>query len=283
MNEYGLPLTAPSKQTILPVVKQSDGMIMGFYAIAETTFTGSETSFTLSDGTVPLLSVTVDALNQTNTQDADEARVPQFMAAVWPIDNEYQLPWRGYASFIDPSLPNNIGYYAWWSMPTVLWMKHFSLGTWLTSMKYGLAQYDIVAPTPGGNPPVTTPQSLEWSTSIDLAAFGPNCTYSDFNWIELFQAQLATDPSVEGVAVVPQSIMTTSNPAGGALKASVVQGVSGSAGPTIYPGGGVVFNTVRILKLLDVVPGTYTFTFQVSALVSGQVKTSTATLNLTVV
>lgn len=283
MNQYGLALSAPSKQTVLPVVKQSNGMIMGFYAITSTTFAGTETSFTLSDGTVPLLSVTVDALNKTNTQDADEARVQQFMAAVWPVAKEYQLPWRGYNEFIDPARPNNIGYYSWWSMPTVLWMKHFSLGTWLNSMKYGLSQYNIVAPTPGGNPPVTTPQTLEWATSIDLAAFADGCTFFDFNWIDLFQAQLANDPTVQGTTVVPQSIQTVSNPGGGQFKASVVQGVAGSAGPTVYPGGGVVFNTVRILKLMDAPAGTYTFNFLVSALVSGVVKTSPAVLTLTVI
>jgi hypothetical protein len=255
---------------------------MGFYAITTTTFNGSETSFNLADGSVPLMSVTTDPYNTTNVTDPDEARVSQFMAAVWPETKEYQLPWRGYSAFVDPSVPNDIGFYSWWSMPTVSWFKHFGYGTYLQSMKYGLGQVNVVAPTPPSGPSVTTPQALTWEATVDLQAFAPECSFYDFNWVTLFQLQPTFDPTQEGNTVIPANISTVSNPNGGALKAVVVQGIAGSAGPTVYPGGGVVYNTVRILRLAPVTAGAYAFTFAISYTNGGEALSVNATLNLTI-
>lgn len=276
-NQYGLPLTKPSKQLLLPIVLTS-GRVAGFFPIAETTFAGTETTFALSQGSVPITTVTLAPKVSSNVYD--ENRVQQYMAAQWPEDLDGVFPWRGYEELVSADIPNTIGYYSWWSMPVTMWFHHFGRGSYLSAMKFNLDKYVTAPPSPPGPPDVTTPQTLEWATTMNLQAFTTDCAFFDFNWVALFDAQFVPDPQQQGSGVVPLSIQTVSNPVGGYFKASVV---TAQGAQTIVPGGGVQFNSIRILRLQDPPAGTYTFTFLITQNVNGAITTSNAVLNLTVV
>jgi hypothetical protein len=274
--QFGLPLAKPSKQVVLPIVLTS-GKVVGFFPIAETTFAGTETSFTLADGAVPITTVTLPPKNNTGTYD--ENRVQQYMAAQWPEVQDSARPWIGYTELVSADVPNTIGFYSWWSMPTVMWFHHFGRGSYLQAMKFNLDKY-VTAPASSTSPPVvTTPQTLAWATSMNAVAFATSCSFFDFNWTDLFKTQFVDDPSQAGNTVIPLTISVVSNPAGGYFKASTV---SAQGSQTIVPGGGVQFNTIRILRLQDPPPATYTFNFLISATVNGVVQSVPAVLNLVV-
>jgi len=274
--QFGLPLTQPSKQILLPIVLTS-GKVVGFFPIAETTFAGTETTFALTEGPVPITTVTLPPKNNTGTYD--ENRVQQYMAAQWPEVDDSAMPWIGYTELVRPDIPNNIGYYSWWSMPTVMWFQHFGRGSYLDAMKFNLDKYVTAPPSPPGPPVVTTPQTLNWATSINVVAFGAQCSFFDFNWVDLFKTQFIEDPSQAGNTVIPLTLTVTSNPPGGYFKASTV---SAQGSQVVVPGGGVQFNTVRILRLQDPPAATYTFNFSISANVNGTIESVNAVLNLQV-
>jgi hypothetical protein len=285
--QFGLALAQPSKQTILPIIT-TKGAVKGFFPIASTTFTGTETTYALSQGDVPITTVTLPPKNVSNI--FDEGRVQQYMGAYWPdgpgtldtalvtIPTYSDLsPWLGYRELVTADIPNGLGYYSWWSMPEVHWINHFSRGVFLESMMFNMEDYPYV-PQTTTPPPVTTPATLRWATTVNLASFAADCSWFDFNWVALFKTSYP--PTDDGLNnFVPLSIVTDTNPAGGFFKASVVQG----QGQGIISGGGVVFSTVRILRLADPTAGTYTFTFTISATQNGVVVNVPATLNLTVV
>jgi hypothetical protein len=273
-NQFGLALVAPSKQTLIPIMTTS-GALYGFYPIADTTFAGTETTFTLSDGEIPITSVTLPPKNLTNVYD--ERRVQQFMVAQWPAVQDGVKPWRGYSEFVDVAIPNTLGYYSWWSMPVTSWFKHFGRGVYVNSLLFGMNKF-LPSASPQQTPPdIVTPQTLQWACTQNLQAFTTDCAFIDFRWDLLFEAVQQSDPNQQGNTTIPLNITTTSNPAGGFFKASVVQG---SGGQTIVPGGGVVFNTVRILRLQDPTAGDYVFNF---AIQDDQGQTTPAVLTLTVV
>lgn len=277
--QFGLPLAQPSAQTLLPLITDS-GRIYGWFPITKTTFNGSETSVTLSGGVVvPVTTVTLPPTVATN--QAQSQRVTQYMASYFPISQEYTRPWLSYPDslIVRPDYPNDIGYYSWWSMPVTTVIEHFNRGTFLNAMIFRL---DPTVPVPGTPTPptVTTPSAITWTASLDPQTFSPECAFFDFNWVDLFKVAQQANPNQYGSAVTPLAIATVSNPSGGALKATIVQ----QYGQDIYPGGGVVFSTVRILRLADVAPGTYTFTFNISYTQDGAATPLTvpATLNLTI-
>ena len=278
-NQYGLPLTEPSVQTVLPILTTS-GNCVGFFPIAQTTFEGTETTFTLTEGPVPITTVTLAPKNKTNVWD--EQRVEQFMAAQWPEVDDAISPWGGYTELVSANVPNNIGFYSRWALTPTKMINFFGRGAFLDSMKFDMAKFVNPSAATPGNPEVTTPLALRWATTVNLASFEATCGFFDFNWATLFNAVFNPDENSQntGNFVIPLSIAVESNPGGGYFKASVV---TGQGGQTIYPGGGVVFNTIRILRLQDPPAGTYTFTFLVSMNTNGVVTETTATLNLTVV
>jgi hypothetical protein len=120
--------------------------------------------------------------------------------------------------------------------------------------------------------------TMRWACTSDLAAFSSNYSFIDANWWDLFNITLQQTPGYSpGQEIIPLTLTVTSNPAGGFFKASVVQ-AQGSQ--VIVPGGGAVFNTIRILRLSDPTAGTYDFTFSVADNLGN---TTPVTLTLTVV
>lgn len=272
--QFGLPLNAPSKQTIIPILDHY-GRAYGFFPIASHTFTGAETSYVLADGTVNITTVTLPPKLQNNT---NVSRVSQYMAAVYTPAQVSLKPWRGFAEFVSSDNPGTIGFYSWWSMPPGNWFQHFGAGVFINSFEFGMSEYAYTPPAGQGNPTVgNAAATMTWSTVVNLAAFENQASFIDFSWTALFQTTLKNNPNYSpGEQVIPLSITTTSNPAGGYFKASVVQSLGAQS---ILPGGGSLFNTVRILRLADPVAGSYVFGFNI---LDNLGNTTPVTLTLTV-
>lgn len=264
--EYGLPFTAPVKQTILPAMIQT-GEIKGWYPISARTFAGTETSLTLPDtgnggsGTVvPLQTVTVDLTGNNGMK--------QYMAAVWPagLAKDYK-PWG--SSLLQPP---DAGFYHWYSMATESWYEHYGAGALFTGLQGGTMNLSVSAASNPAGPSVTTPLALTWQASIAYAMLNGDCPFFDFNWVTLF----ATQSNTPG-----KRIVITSNPAPVApdplpyLTASII------GTPTATGAGVPLYDSIRIMKLTDEVPpGSYPFVFTIYDDLG---QTVTATLNLTVV
>jgi len=280
---FGLPLDQPSHQTVLPYMTDS-GRVYGFFPIAATTFTGTETTFNVDGGAqaVELQTVTLPPINQTNI--ALQPRVQQFMAAYFPINQEGIKPWSRFSSLIDASSPIKLGMYSWYSQPLATLIEHFSRGIYVDALKFRLDPSVPIPSSPSG-PVLNTPtQPLTWAATVDPQAFASDCSFTDFNWVALFNAQFISDPNnLQGNSLLPMAVTSITNPPGGYFKAVVIGGAMGSD-QMILPGGGVVYNTIRIIRLQDPPAGTYAFTFQISYQQGGVLSEIpvTATLNLTV-
>jgi len=258
-NKLGLPLVQPSAQTLLPIICGGNGNIQGFYPITKTTFTGSETSYTLSDGPVPITTVT---LPQKVSDGTGTQGVPQYMAAVWPDDEEHDRPWIGYSDFVPIGAVGYLG--ADHKMPTQGWGTAYYLGTLVTNLKFNMDELVPIPPTT--TPPSVTPATLRWVTSVEAVSLDSQCPFIDFNWVTLFKA---SSPNVD-----PLRIDVISNPAGGFFKSTLV------ANPVVSPLGGTYFDTVRLIRLLPAPAGTYTFQYAVT---DTQNNVTQVTLTLTVV
>lgn len=274
--EFGLPLAAPSKQTILPVVTllNTTCTVHGFFAIPETTFTGTETSFQVQAGTggsVPVQSVTLP----TKINDGTGPVVSQYMAATWDQIDSEKLPWGGYTSFI-PSIET--GFYSRWSTPTGLRKHWYDPGSLLGSFMYGMDMYPTYVP-PTVPPIPGEDGTLRWVVSLNVASIDPACTFFDFNWVTLFATSLPTVNEPGTNTVIPLEIITETNPPGGEFRAAILQR------PEYVQGGGTMFNTIRILRMPvgTVEPGDYEFTFTIRATNQGIIQTTPVTLTLTVV
>jgi len=270
--QFGLPLNNPSTQSLIPILDQY-GKSYGFFPIASHEFTGAETTYALSTGDVTITTVT---LPPKNTNSSNITRVSQYMAAVYTPAQVSLKPWIGFTEFVSSAIPNNIGFYSWWSMPTSGWFQHFGEGSFIESFQFNMNLYAYEAPAGQGNPTVSN-GTLRWACTVNQQAFTTNSSFIDTNWVDLFNAGIKINPSAVGTEVIPLSITTTSNPAGGYFKASVVQA---QGAQVTYPGGAQMFNTLRILRLQDPPAGTYDFTFEVT---DDQNNTTAVTLTLTVV
>jgi hypothetical protein len=267
--KYGLPLSATSKQNILPAITE-DGLIKGWYPIAETTFTGAETTFVLSDSTVPVSSVTVDVAPEvTATEKVVPPRTLSYMAAVFPKGLAANLsPWSS-ADLIPPDA--NVG--SRWSLTTqngALLVEGTSL------LVQGLKGLDLnrpgaALPAAIQVPDVTTPLALTWNSSMAYSLINGACSFFEFNWVTLFQAssQDITPLSISVVSVPP-------NIHGSAPFAAV------RVGPSVATPNGPVYSTMRVVRLHEpgLIPtGVYVFVFRVMG--AGGL-TADVTLNLTI-
>lgn len=258
-NKLGLPLDAPSTQTILPVMignngktdsqgnlVQSEGnaIVIGWIPIASTTFNGTETTFATSDGPIPITSVTLPLLNRQGNIDGG-SRVHQFMAAVFPTYPLIERPWLGFSDFISA---NESQYAMQWFMPTQGQGYHLNKGPLITDLTIRMnADAGTAPPVPPG--PDVTPATLYWACSLTMNDLEAKCGFIDFNWVNLFEAQESFNE--------PMRIEVVSNPPTGEFKTTIVPY------PVVTPTGGVEFNTLRIIKLKDVAPGNYVFNYKV--------------------
>jgi len=258
-NKYGQALVAPITQTILPVMTK-DGLVKGWYPIASHTFSGSETSYTIPDGTNGGAGISVPVT--TVTKDKGMEGVQQYMAAVWPsgLAANY-FPWAS-PSLVKP----DAGYYRWYSLPVETWMLHFGYGTLLESLHTRM-NISAVVPSNPSAPTVTTPLALTWNASVEYDTINGDCDFFDFNWIALFKTQTT---SMDPLRIVVNSVPSGSPPPFGAQVIGIPQA-------TAY---GMVYDTIRIMKLGELAPGgPYAFTFTVYDSLG---QTAAVTMNLTV-
>lgn len=239
-NKYGLPLKAPSSQTILPIICGGNGMLRGFFTIAKTVFTGAETTFALAEGPVAIKSVTLP----DTVDDGRGYGVKQYMAAVYDDDELFARPWIGYSAWVDT---NDTGYALSYSMPTQGWMTRYNRGVLITNLLVAMDEQSLLPPA--DLPPVVTPGAVRWVASMDVNGSQLECGFFDFNWVDLFKV---TSPGNN-----PIRLDLVSNPPGGAFKSTLVPYQA------IQPTGAVEFNTVRIIKLLNAAAGTYVFNYNV--------------------
>lgn len=279
-NKLGLPLNVPSTQTILPIVcgglidtrvdsptfgkwiQGSHGVarLLGWIPIVSTVFAGTETSFTTSDGPIPVTSLTLPLLNQ-NVSGASE-RVQQYMVGIFDENQERLSPWLGYSDFIDASQSQ---YMMQWYMPTQGQGHRLNMGPLITDL---IVRMDADAGTPPTPPlpPTVVPATLRWVCSLAMNDLQTGCGFIDFNWVNLFMAQ-TTD-------VDPLKIEIVSNPPTGEFKTTIVPF------PVTAPLGGVEFNTLRIIRLHEALAGDYVFNY---AVVDRRGQSTPVTLTITVV
>jgi hypothetical protein len=242
MNKYDVPLKVNSTQTILPVLTE-DGRVHGFYPIAETVFDNTQTTYTTSDGVqVPLKAVTVDANPALHN-------ITQYVAAVFPLGLPVNLtPWSS-VDLIDPSE----GAYSWYSMPTQGWVTHFAKGICIGAIQNNLAPGVVTPVTPTA--PTAQGGAMDWRASLNYQALVGDCAFFDFNWMTVFRAKSNNDNApvriqvLSNPAVVPPATVPP-------MKATII-GIPQASGT------GVVYDTIRIMKLTDLTPGAYEFNFRV--------------------
>lgn len=240
-NKLGQPLVEPSTQTILPVICGGNGNIRGWLPIASTTFDGTETEVTTSDGPIPVTTVTLpDLVYNTDLKK----RVQQYVAAYFPDDQEHQKPWLGYTAFVDI---NESQYAMRWFMPTIGQGYQLNRGPLFTDLTIRMDADEGVPPTPPA-PPVATPATIKWAVAMSMNDLQVGCGFFDFNWVTLFQAKSAAQPL---------RIEIVSNPLTGEFKTTIVPY------PAVVGAGAVEFNTLRIIKLKPVNPGTFTFNYSI--------------------
>jgi len=288
--KVGLPLPASINQTILPVMSWPSGKVHGFFPITSTTFLGSETSFTLPEGAITITTVTLPqnknrvgafmaavyvdpAYQNKSMQDTGDKNTsqPQALqaqalayAAILSLPSSQNSPWLGYHTFVNT---NNTGYVYRHIMGTEAWFSLMNSGNLIGSLNSSMSKV-VTSPAPQGAPTAGN-GALRWVATMNVSSNNLPNLFFDFNWQAMFSASSTSS--------TPLTLTVNSNPAGGALKAVLVTGANGQ---TLDPNGNVQFTTVRIIKIGDVVPGVYNFTFSV---VDNLNQTTPVTLALTIV
>lgn len=252
-NELGLALKQPSSQTIIPVVTDN-GNIMGFFTIAKTTFDGTETTFDLSEGPIDITSITLPA----KVDDGSGYGVEQYMAAYYDVPRLRE--WLGYSAFVSV---NDTGYATSYSMPVQGYVRRHNRGILITNLSVTMDTQGSVLEV--NVPPNVQNAAVRWVAKLSANSVSLKCGFFDFPWTTLFKAK--SD-------LTPLRIEIVANPVGGVFKSTLVPN------PVISPLGNVEFNTVRIIKLGDAVPGDYVFNYLV---VDDKNQSTPCTLTLSVV
>ena len=117
----------------------------------------------------------------------------------------------------------------------------------------GVDSGSIVSVVPSA--PTATGASFIWNITTNFIGTSA-CTFTDINWLELLSV---SHPNIEPVSIslsdpTPSSLLTN-------IRAYVVQT------PNVFGAGGVVYNTIRFVKIRadDPTPGTYTYNATITA------------------
>jgi hypothetical protein len=155
-------------------------------------------------------------------------------------------PWAS-ADLVDGSK----GLYRWYSMPTQSWFLHFGTGLYIGGLMHNLAP---VVPDPTDpTPPPGESNAMEWAASVDYTSlFGP-CAFFDFNWMEVFLQRRQSYPLRIEVVSNPAPIPPAKD---APMKASVI-------GIPIGTANGVIYDSIRIMRLADLEPGDFIFNFKI--------------------
>lgn len=263
-NIYGQAFDAPLAQAIVPVIRieNSTAVVLG-YLNQSGVFTGEETELEVQGVKLPATSVIVPAgLTRAATQEDEFTRTPYF--AVVAQDETY------------PSIPNFVS--AADAYQLVISRNGFSLpkakahqGKLLGNMRTNMSSVGGDVPKAPDALNLVTPQSLTWAAEV---RFDDGPAYLDFNWLELFKAELGI-PS--GEPFYPTKLDIVSNPATGELKAMLVQQQDYE-----YQGQPLL-DAVRIVLLKKGATGEFTFEFKATQANEQGYVTTDVTLKLTLV
>jgi hypothetical protein len=252
MNRYDLPLAQPSKQSIIPAIHK-DGRVIGFYLIASTLFTGTETEHTTSDGVVvPLKVVTIDANQHLRTVNQYVAAVFEETQSIQVVPNQYVVqrkpePWHSTDLILGDATA-----YRWYTQASHTWFTHFGDGTFIGALRNNL-DFTVDAPVPPA-PPEAEDGEMEWRASIDYLGLFGDCAFFDFNWMTLFKTKVQKEPLRIVVVENPAPIPPSTRPP---LAAKII-------GRPMLTANGVIYDSIRILRLGDSVDaGEYVFKFQI--------------------
>lgn len=252
---FGLEFDAPVPQSILPFITHS-GSVKGFIPIALQEFVNPFTLVSVPEGTLTAVSVTLASPGKDRTG----LRIEQYAAVVIPPEDEFTRPWLGYADIV---LPDDSGYYSWYSLPTLGMVHHFGRGTLLNALNVGMDTTPVAYRTgasalpqdPNASP--VAPDTMTWEATVNNDVLG-GLTFFDFNWQTLFKAKV-TKPE----AWAAPYLTILSGPTSGEFKASLVQGTLVRA----IDATKTSFDTIRVLKLKAPRKGSFMFYFRVQDLV----------------
>jgi hypothetical protein len=275
-------------QNFLPVTSLSTGEVLGIIPtnIANQTFTGVETTYTVSGVVMPLKKVTKNlSVNHVGSTAEIVWRVTEGLS--WQPTN-YNNSFRVQSSFFYMSISvtdSSIRNYSYQNLPNFIKLdKYIVTPSWIQTnsvatnnikkssagvidfIHNGSSITNLVVSAPVS--PTATAGSIGWRMTSDFIG-APVCTFTDINWVQLLGVNFG-DVVPASIVVIPPTRGTITS----FVRAYVVQD------PVSY-GSGVLYNTIRFIKVsaLDPVAGQYDYTCVITA-VNGT--TTTVTLSLVV-
>lgn len=246
-------LTTPIVQSIIPVLIET-GEVIGFFPIQTRTFTGG--------CTIPLtetVDIRVEAIREIHPRGTRE-----FIAVIYGSAARHTQPWADLPGFVDAKE----GHFAEHQVtPTVL-ITRYSRGEVGEAISTG--RFAKIVSTPEPVPPKDQPE-LSWSATVNSKVL-ESLSFFDFNWWLLF----VRDSKLPMADLDEKfEIHCRAHPPSGTFKATVVQT------PTVVTK--TVFDTVRILKLVEgaPAPAKYVFLFEIRSKTLPAIYNCTFTLNVT--
>ena len=231
-----------AKQNFLPLV--SNETVIGVLPITEATFTESSTTATVNGG-----SVGVEWRTKNN-----EGNTPVSFAVVPISATTYR---SGYYKQLYPtliSMDQLLTRSRWFSVSGLVTNKLLPDQNGVLQFLYtGIDTGSITSVTQSA--PTATGATFIWNITTSFIGTSA-CTFTDVNWLEMLAV---SHPNLEPVSIslsdpTPSSLLTH-------IRAYVVQT------PGVFGAGGIVYNTLRFVKIRadDPTPGTYTYNAVVTA------------------
>lgn len=230
------------KQNFLPLVYE--GNVLGVVPIVEATFTHASATATVNGSTVTI---------EWKSKNIDGNSPVEF--AVVPVSASHNRSGyyrQLYPTFID--ITQLVVKPKWFSvtglvtnslLPVQNGVMHF--------LSTGIDTGSIASVVQA--PPTATNGTFVWNITTNFIGTSA-CTFTDINWLELLAA---SHPGLDPVSIslgdpVSSTLLTH-------IRAYVVQT------PGVFGAGGVVYNTLRFVKIRadDPTPGTYTYNATITA------------------
>ncbi len=262
----------PVTQNMLPVVL-ADNRIVGGLVISSTTFSGTETTATISSQTIPLRKLQYHLTKPTVTSPKAGNFFQEYWVMAASFSNKYDREyirngWQLGTPFIplkDLATSHLERRWVVAQSEPQQFETYTGLFAFLRGQTSALTS-PVIVPQPG---PGGSNGTLSWTCNVPFAN-AQNCSFFDFDAYAAFNAT-TTQKELLQVEVITQPNQ------GAQLRAyvvpSVVSAYGGNAGRLI---------TVRILKVTEVavVPGPYVFGFRLTDN-QGQTRDVTLTVNVT--
>lgn len=250
------------KQSFLPVRILGMGQILGAVAIPETTFTGSETSYTLGGYPYPISRQDVTSV----VGSGGSVSTHSFMSL--DVDSS-QARRHDHQSIPGFNHIDDLYGFLRWVMPKNVCQMQGNTPTPILRLLMGAAAHSVVSSVPP-SPSVST-TNFDWTVECTLGS-APACSFFDLDWVTGFQGYSSLTPTeiVLG-SPVPGSISSS-------LKTFILH-TDTPVDPVLGPGP--AFNTIRFIKMVasPLLSGTYNYPLTVGT-AEGVFVTGTLTLTI---